>query len=149
MTAAAKRAPLVHLIAVALTVAMAIVALVYWVKALSELGARASTNSGLSYADREIAGGDSVVIDTQTPYRALALIPRNSSYRVVTGSRLESPRRLTLSFVADWFRYFLMPLRPSPDARWVICYGCDRTQVGPDYSLRWSDKNGISIGRVR
>ena len=120
---------------------MAIVALVYWVKALSELGARASTNSGLSYADREIAGGDSVVIDTQTPYRALALIPRNSSYRVVTGSRLESPRRLTLSFVADWFRYFLMPLRPSLR---TVC----RRKMRP-FIFRWRARSGSCLFAAR
>jgi hypothetical protein len=148
VTAGSRRAPLVHLIAVAVTIVTAVIAVVYWVKAVSHLGDTAGDNSRLSYADREIAGGNSVVVDQEAAYRARALIPRRSRYRVVTGSALVNATPLTYSFVADWFRYFLMPVRPGADARWVVCYGCDRARLGSRYVIRWHDGNGISIGVV-
>jgi hypothetical protein len=148
VTAGSKRAPLAHLIAVAVMIVTAVIAVVYWVKAVARLGDAAGANSRLSYADREIAGGNSVVVDQEAAYRARALIPRGSRYRVVTGSALVNATPLTYSFVTDWYRYFLMPLRPSAGARWVICYGCDRTRLGSRYVVRWHDDNGISIGFV-
>ena len=149
MTAGSRRARLVHLIAVAVTIVTAVIAVVYWVKAVSQLGNTTGDNGRLSYADREIAGGNSVVVDQVAAYRARALIPGGSPYRVVTGSALVGPTPLTYSFVADWFRYFLMPRRPSADARWVICYGCDRTRLGSRYVVRWHDEHGIAIGFVQ
>jgi hypothetical protein len=146
---ASGRSSPVYVLAVAVAAAIAIVALVYWIKALSNLGARASANSRLSYSDRELGGGNSVVIDSEAPYRARALIPAGSRYRVVTGSRLENPTPLTLPFVAQWFRYFLMPLRPEDHAPWVVCYGCDVKRLGREYTVRWSGEDAISIGRVR
>jgi hypothetical protein len=49
-------------------------------------------------------------------------------------------------YVESWYRYFLLPRRPAADARWIICYGCDTTELGK-YVVRWHDRNGISIGR--
>ncbi len=119
--------------------------LVYYPRALSTLGDRATANSELSFAYREIAGGNSVVVDQEAAYEARALIPRDTTYRVVTGSRLRGATDLTGSFVSGWFAYFLLPRRPAPDARWVVCYGCDPRGL----DVRWRDDAGISIGRVR
>jgi hypothetical protein len=149
VTAGSKRARLVHAAAVAVTTATAVVAVVYWVKAISKLGDTAGANSRLSYADREIAGGNSVIVDQRAAYRARALIPPGARYRVVTGSRLEGATPLTATFVGDWFRYFLMPLRPSADADWVICYGCDPKLLGSRYAVRWRGEDDITIGLVR
>jgi len=148
VTAGSARSPVVHLAAVAVTTVTAVIAVVYWVKAMSTLGDSAGTNSRLGYGDREIAGGNSVIVDQAAAYRARALIPPSSRYRVVTGSALQNATPLTYTFVSDWFRYFLMPRRPSADARWLICYGCDPAQLGPRYVTRWRDDNGISIGVV-
>jgi hypothetical protein len=146
VTSVAKRVPAVQLAAIAVTTATAVIAVVYWVKALSDLGASATANSRLSYADREVAGGNSVVLDQRAPYRARALIPPRARYRVVTGGRLEGATALTRTFVGDWFRYFLMPLRPAAGARWVVCYGCE---LGSRYVVRWRGDDGISIGLLR
>jgi hypothetical protein len=137
-------------LAAAVGVALALaVAAVYYVKALSQLGDTASTNSSQAYDDREIAGGNSVIVDQQAAYEARALIPANAAYRVVTGSRLREKTELTETFVGDWFRYFLMPRRPRGNARWVICYGCDVSTLGGSYAVRWQDGNAISIGKVQ
>ena len=137
-------------VAVALGVAIALaVTAVYYVKALSQLGDTASTNASQAYDDREIAGGNSVIVDQVAAYEARALIPPGAAYRVVTGSRLTEKTELTERFVGDWFRYFLMRRRPRSGARWVICYGCDVSALGGSYAVRWQDGKGISIGKVQ
>ncbi|MEN3313149.1 MAG: hypothetical protein V7645_2478 [Actinomycetota bacterium] len=120
---------------------------VRYVKALSQLNDTASRNSALSFEDREIAGGNSIVVDQRAPYEARALIPPDSPYRVVVGSRLLDRTQLTEEFVTTWLTYFLMPRRPEPDADWVICYGCDSSTLGDHYEPVWQDREGISIGR--
>jgi len=121
---------------------------VYFAKALSQLDATAARNSALSFSDREIAGGNSIVIDQEAAYEARVLIPPTETYRVRVGPRLRNPTSLTTTYVESWFRYFLMPRRPSADAPWIVCYGCDLTDLGPSYDIRWHDRNGISIGRL-
>jgi hypothetical protein len=125
------------------------VAGVGYVRALSELDDKASTNSSLSFDDREIAGGNSIVVDQRAAYQARALIPVTDSYRVVVGQGLRGATELTEDHIAGWLRYFLMPRRPQDDARWVICYGCDPATLGNRYEGRWRDDNGISIAYLR
>src|SRR5207248_1123514 len=121
----------------------------YFPRALSHLDDAASTNGALSFADREIGGGNSVVVDQNAAYEARALIPTSATYRVVTGDRLRNASPLTGSFVDGWFRSFLIPRRTSAAARWIICYGCDVSLLGAPYTVRWQDDNGISIGDLR
>jgi hypothetical protein len=121
---------------------------VHYVKAVSQLGDTASGNSALSFEDREIAGGNSIVVDQRAPYEARALIPPNGRYRVVVGKRLLHRTELTEAFVTTWLTYFLMPRRPAPDAHWVICYGCDSSTLGDHYQPVWRSPEGISIGRL-
>lgn len=137
-------------LAVILYVVVAVsVGLVYYVKALSHLGDTASSNSSQSFEDREIAGGNSIVVDQQAAYEARALIPEAQTYRVATGSRLREATELTEGYVGSWFTYFLMPRRPSDGARWIICYGCDPSTLGASYEVRWQDRKGISILQLR
>lgn len=122
---------------------------VYYYKALSQLGNTASSNSSLAFDDREIAGGNSVIVDQAAAYEARSLIPVSVAYRLVLGQQLRGRTDLTEKYVGDWFRYFLMPRRPRLDARWIICYGCDTSALGGAYAVRWQDDNGISIGQLR
>jgi hypothetical protein len=125
-----------------------VVASVYFAKAMFHLDDVATGNNGLSYSDREIAGGNSVIVDQQAAYEARGLIPRAAAYRVRVGSALREKTPLTTTHVESWFRYFLMPRRPSLDARWVICYGCDMSELGRSFVTLWHDESGISIGRL-
>jgi hypothetical protein len=124
------------------------VGVVYLIKALDQFDDLASTNSARSYDDREIAGGNSIVINQEAAYEARALIPRDETYRVRTGPSLQNATSLTSAYVEGWFRYFLMPRRPAIDPRWTICYGCDVSELGTSFVTRWQDGNGISIGYV-
>jgi len=117
---------------------------IYYVKALRHLDRVADANSALSYSDRKVAGGNSIVIDQQAALQAEALIPRDATFRVRVSSGIGESNALTPTFAESWFRYFLMPRRPAADARWVICYRCDRSELG-SYAVRWHDDAGISI----
>jgi hypothetical protein len=125
----------------------AAVAAVYYVKAVSQLDDTAGSNSSLSYDDREIAGGNSLIVDQAAAYEARALIPPHATYRFEIGTRLRESTELT-KYAGDWFRYFLMPRRPDGNSQWVICYGCDTSALGASYVVRWRDEQGISIGEL-
>jgi len=116
--------------------------------ALGELGDEASRNSALSFADREIAGGNGIVVDQAAMYEARARIPADGSYRFALGDALRTDDPLTRSSVEGYARYFLLPRRPDPDAPWLICYGCDLAQYGPGARVVWQDDANISIVRL-
>jgi hypothetical protein len=115
---------------------------------LHDLGSEATANAALSYADREIAGGNSVLADQLLAYEARAILPSGASYRVVIGPRLTKQASLPTASVPGWLRYFLMPRRPEDGASWVVCYGCDPATLGAPYEVLWSDDYGISVGRL-
>jgi hypothetical protein len=139
---------LARLLVMLIVAIAACVGLLYYVKAVSQLGDIASSNSSLGFADREIAGGNSILVDQRAAYEARGLIPEEGAYRVVVGPNLRERTELTETYVSGWFMYFLMPRRPRDTARWVICYGCDTSTLGGSYAVRWHDDKGISIGRV-
>lgn len=122
--------------------------LVYFVRAVDRLGETASTNAALNYDDREFAGGNSLVADKRALYQARALIPEDGSYRILTGSPVAGETELTQQYIDQYARYFLMPRRPVEDARWIICYGCDRSAIGRPTDAAWANGGGISILEV-
>jgi hypothetical protein len=138
----------VRAIAVAIALAaVVVVGAVYHFRAIDQLGDRAHANSELSYTDRALAGGNGIIVDQEAANEAQVLIPRSATFRVrVSAVRNATP--LTSTFAESWYRYFLMPRRPAADAHWVICYGCDTSELGA-YSVRWRDDEGISILRRR
>jgi hypothetical protein len=128
------------------TTVVVAVAIVY-PQVLRELGRDASANSALSYADREIAGGNGIVVDQAAVYAARALIPADARYHVAVGDGYVGST-LTRDHVAGYFRYFLMPRRPAEAASWVVCYGCDRSEYGDRAEVVWTDGDDLSIVKV-
>jgi hypothetical protein len=136
-------------LAAASCAAVAVAVLLYEIPhTVDSLGDDASRNASLSFADREIAGGNSVLVDQIAAYEARALIPEHDAFRVVTGPNLTETTSLTLQAVSPWLDYFLMPRRQSGAAPWVVCYGCDTARLGGTYHVLWQDDKGISIGNV-
>jgi hypothetical protein len=117
---------------------------IYFVRALRSLDRVASANSALSYSDRRVAGGNSIVIDQRAAFEAEALIPRTATFRVRVGAAAGGSNALTPMYAEGWFQYFLMPRRPADDANWIVCYRCDTSELGV-YTVRWRDDEGISI----
>jgi hypothetical protein len=132
-------------ICVAVTV---VLGLVYFVKAVDRLGDDASRNAAANYDDREFGGGNSIVVDKRGLYEARALIPEDGTYRIVPGPHVEGATELTALYVDQFARYFLMPRRPAPDARWILCYGCDRSELPAGLRVVWDGGQGIMLGSV-
>lgn len=125
-----------------------VVGLVYFAEAVDRLGDAARTNAAQNFDDREFAGGNAVVVSNRPLYEARALIPEDETYRVVTGPHVVGATELTASFIDQYARYFLMPRRPSPDARWIICYGCDPAGLEEGFEVLLEDEAGILVGRL-
>jgi hypothetical protein len=136
-------------IAVVLLVALATSAVVVKYPAvLGDAGDEASRKSSQSYADREIAGGNSVVADQAAVYAARGIIPEDETYRVAVNPDYPGGSDLTVPFVGSYYQYFLMPRRPAEDAPWIICYACDLDEYGPGSRVVWKGDEDISIVRV-
>lgn len=135
---------------VAFLVCVAAVAVVVRYPAvLREADQDASRNSSLSYADREVAGGNGLVADQAALYEARGRIPKNETYHVAVGTGYEGGSDLTVPYVESYYQYFLMPRRPAEDARWLICYGCDLEQYGSRAEVVWQSSEDITIARLR
>lgn len=126
----------------------ALAATVRFPATLGHVNDSASRSSALSYADREIAGGNGLVVDQQAVYQARARIPADSTYHVAVGDDFTGGTDETVAHVAGYFRYFLMPRRPAEGAPWIVCYGCDLTQYGNDAAVVWRNDEGIAIVRI-
>lgn len=108
----------------------------------------ASSNSALSYADRDVAGGNELVADQAALYEARGRIPEEADYRVVVGTDYTGGTELTRDFVGSFYRYFLMPRRQTEDAQWIICYGCDLAVYGSRAKVVWEGPEGITIASI-
>ena len=120
---------------------------VYLWRAVDTLGDTAGRNAALNFDDREFAGGNSLVVDKRALYEARALIPEDGSYRVATGPGVEGATELTEPYIDQFARSFLMPRRPKPDASWILCYGCDVSELGPGVEVVWENGAGIALAR--
>lgn len=134
---------------VVLVVAVTVIAVaIRYPPLVRDLNGRASDNSSLSYADREIAGGNGLVADQAAVYIARGVIPSDDTFKVVVAPSFEGGSSETVEYVASYYRYFLMPRRMAEDAPWVICYACDRDGYGEAAEVVWQGDEGISILRV-
>ena len=116
--------------------------------AVSEIHEEARRNSRLSYADREFAGGNGIVVDQEVLYQARARIPESATYHVKVVRRVTGATDLTVPYVSSFATYFLMPRRQAEDAPWVICYGCRRSDLPERAHIVWAQGAGISIARI-
>lgn len=126
-----------------------VLGIVYLARAVDELGAQASANANANYDDREFGGGNSLVVDKRALYEARALIPPEGSYRIVPGPNVEGATELTEPYIDQFARSFLMPRRPTPDAEWILCYGCDPALLEQLADVVWDGGGGISIHRTQ
>jgi hypothetical protein len=126
----------------------AVVAVVRIPSVVTDLEEDAANNSALSYSDREIAGGNGVVVDQAAVYAARALIPEDEMYHVAVAPDYPHGTEVTVPAVESYYQYFLMPRRPADGASWIVCYGCDVAEVEPGAEVVWSGPSDISIVKV-
>jgi hypothetical protein len=136
-------------LAVALLTALALAAAAWlYPGAVRDLGQVAETNSALSFADRDVGGGNSILPQQQTAYELRGRIPEGDRYHVIVGEALEGWPALTVTSIDPFLRFWLLPRRVDPAARWIVCVGCDPATLG-DVEDVWSDSAGVRLLRRR
>jgi hypothetical protein len=132
-----------------LVVTTAAAVLLEYPTTLRDANRTASGNRSLSFADREVAGGNELVADQAAVYEARARIPEDATYHVAVDAGYTGGSDLTVPHVAAFYRYFLMPRRQTETAPWLICYGCDLGSYGSRAEVVWQSPEGIAIARLR
>ena len=138
---ATRRLVVVFCIAVTL-----VALLVRYPDALHDAGETARANAKLDLVDRDVGAGNSVFPDQRLVVEARGLIPPEESFAVAAGDSQAGWTELTAGSAEPFLRYFLLPRRLDPNARWIICVGCDRgVYSGADPV--WEGENGLAILR--
>jgi len=106
----------------------------------------ARANAALDLLDRKVGGGNSVIPDQEVLVEALGRIPANETFAVVVGEPQEGWTDLTATYAETFLRYFLLPRRIDPKARWILCFACDPSAF-PAVRVDWEGENGIAILR--
>jgi hypothetical protein len=106
----------------------------------------ARTNAALDLVDRDLGAGNSVFPDQSLLVEARGLIPPHESFAVAAGDPRPGWTELTAGSSEPFLRYFLLPRRLDPDARWIVCVGCDRSAYSGADSV-WEGADGLSILR--
>lgn len=112
--------------------------------AFREANDTARANAALDLVDRAVGAGNSVFPDQRLLVEARGLIPPDESFAVAAGDPQPGWTDLTAGSAEPFLRYFLLPRRDEPDARWIVCLGCDRSAY-PGTEVAWEGDNGLSI----
>ncbi len=129
--------------------AVAVSCVVGLAKALDDLDARITRNESLDYLDRLVAGGNGVVGSQALAFQAKAWIPATETYAVIVGPDFKAANEYTRDYAADFLNYLLFPRRQADDARWIVCYGCDRMAYGSRFETLFDAGDGYTFGRLR
>jgi hypothetical protein len=132
---------------VAFCVAVILVALpVRYREAFHAANETARANARLDLVDRDVGAGNSVFPDQALLVEARGLIPRDESFAVAVGPPQPAWTALTAAGADLFLRSFLLPRRLAPDARWIVCVGCDRGDY-PGADTVWEGEGGLSVLR--
>ena len=126
-------------------VAVTVVALVVrYPDAFRDANHTARDNAALDLVDRDVGAGNSVFPDQALLVEARGLIPANESFTVAVGDPQPGWTDLTAGSAELFLRSYLLPRRLDPDARWIVCVGCDRSAY-PGADAIWEGDDGLSI----
>jgi hypothetical protein len=132
---------------VAFCVAVVLVALaVRYPDAFHDANETARANAALDLIDRDVGAGNSVFPDQALLVEARGLIPPEESFAVAVGAPQPGWTELTAASAEPFLRSFLLPRRLDPEARWIVCVGCDRSAY-PGADAVWEGDDGLSILR--
>jgi hypothetical protein len=131
--------------------AAAVLGLVGFVDAVGDFGARADRLARLSAEDRaygfvqspELWPPRDIVDDVRTA------IPESGEFRVEFGPDWRvGQMRWTNALTAGFLRFHLLPRRQSPTAEWVLCFACDESKLGGEFSVLSESPDGLRFGRI-
>lgn len=132
---------------IAIVVAAGVAALVRLPHELRDLRANARAVGSLSYADRDVGAGNSIVPEQVALYQFAGRIPLDATYRVIVGPAQDGWTERTATSIEPFVRYWLMPRRSAADAGWIVCVGCDPAEY-PGAVEEWSGEAGIRLLRI-
>ena len=117
---------------------------------LRYLDQRAKENAALSPSDRLLAGAHAYDISRPFLLAALRIIPKHATYAVETGPRIGESTPLTKLALSGYSQYLLLPrkqvLPGSPDAQYLLCYGCEQGKYKYYVIVDWNAEAGLMIG---
>jgi hypothetical protein len=132
---------------VAFCTAVVLVALaVRYPEAFHDANETARANAALDLIDRDVGAGNSVFPDQALLVEARGLIPPDERFAVAVGAPQPGWTELTADSAEPFLRSYLLPRRLDPDARWIVCVGCDRGAY-PGADAVWEGDDGLSILR--
>jgi hypothetical protein len=102
--------------------------------------------------ERQLNGARRVDVDTRVFVEAQRVLPADAQYAVVTGEQADISTPVTLSAVAPFAGYWLLPRRRLVDpgaAEWIVSYGGDLSALGLEYVRILEVGPGINIAEVR
>lgn len=125
-------------------VVVGVAVLVLYPDAFRDANRSARANASLDLLDLQSGGGNSVIPDQRMLFEARGLIPQDGTFAVALGTPQEGWTDLTATYAETFLRYFLLPRRAAPDARWIFCFACDRASY-PGARVAWEGDDGLSI----
>jgi hypothetical protein len=102
-------------------------------------------------SEREFLGARSADIDTRIFVAAKQKIATNETYAVITGDKVGVSTPNTLSAIAPFARYYLLPRRQTPEAstaNWIISFGGDLDALGLTLAERVTISPGVELAKV-
>jgi hypothetical protein len=102
--------------------------------------------------ERELRGARGVDADTRVFVRARELVPADARYAVVTGPGVQVSTPVTLSAIAPFAGYWLLPRRQVREpgaADWILSYGGDLEALGLEYARVVEVAPGVALAEVR
>jgi hypothetical protein len=102
--------------------------------------------------ERQLNGARRVDVDTRVFVEARRVLPLDAQYAVVTGEQVDVSTPVTLSAVAPFAGYWLLPRRRLVDpgtADWILSYGGDLAALGLEYVRILEVAPGITLAEVR
>jgi hypothetical protein len=110
---------------------------------------RADANATATFRERTYPRSPWVAGSARVMEDARLWLPEDAEYRVLQGR--EPSAAPNSGFGAHFLRTLLLPRSQtdSDSARWVFCYRCSRTTLGPRYEVLSDSGDGFLFARLR
>jgi len=119
--------------------------------ALGSFDSNADQNAARGYLNHLYADPHNILGRPKVFVDALAWMPEDATYAVITGPRMDVRGSLARPLASAYLRFLLLPRRRTEpaSARWLFCYGCDVASLGGRFQVLSDGGQGILFGRLR
>ena len=138
--------------AVALVVAAALATLVVgFGAAYDDFDGRATANRGQTSTQRLLSAAIATDMSRDFVTAARDLVPAGATFAVETGDKVVVSTPVSLYAVRSYSQFQLLPRRlvATPEAQWLLCYGCDQAAFASRFDVVWEGERGLAIMKAR